>query len=66
MENFLLGQGETGAPGVKGLPGSPGLTGRPGPPGPFVLVPPGGPDEGGPDPLTISEVTLSVICNDCD
>ena len=45
-----------------------GLPGRPGPPGPFVLVPPGGgPDEGGPDPLTISEVTLLVTCyNNCD
>ena len=58
MENALLGQGEAGSPGAQGPPGSPGLPGRPGPPGPFVVVPPGGgPDEGGPDPLTISEVT---------
>ena len=57
MQNFLLGQGEDGSPGPKGLPGSPGRRGPRGPPGPFVVVPPGGgPDEeGGPDPLTISE-----------
>lgn len=49
-------QGTSGNDGAKGLPGAAGAPGRPGPPGPFLVVPPGGPDEGGPDPLTIAEV----------
>ena len=67
MQNVLLGQGEDGSPGGKGLPGAPGRPGPPGPPGSFVVVPPGGgPDEGGPDPLTISEVILPCWLIGCD
>ena len=64
MLPFLCKQGPNGLDGLKGVRGPQGPPGPPGPPGPIVTVPPDGgpgPDEGGPDPISIvSEVTMSI------
>lgn len=70
MQPFLCEQGADGPDGPQGVQGPPGLQGPPGPPGPIITVPPGepggGPDEGGPDPISLGEVIMSIcelLCN---
>ena len=58
----FLAQGTGGTDGTKGAPGLAGSPGLPGPPGTLVTLPPGGPEEGGPDPIgLIGEVIVVLV-----